>query len=316
MDRPLMSAGGGVQSGVQTTMSRPTSAPAPSPKPAVPSPGAALAAAVDAARQAGELMRRNLRRAKRVNESHQHDIKLELDVRCQKLITRVLARACPGVPVLGEEGIDDASAQAPARWVVDPIDGTVNFAYGIPHAAVSIALQVRSADGFRSEVGVVYDPFQDDLWTAIRGRPARLNGRIARVSTRARLDESIVSLGFAKSQDSLKAAQADFLELTHRVRKIRIMGSAALALTYVACGRFDAYVEAGVRLWDIAAGGLIVECAGGTFAPRALEGEHRYALVASNGLIHDRIPHARTPAAKTAQSGANGRKPDRPQAQS
>jgi myo-inositol-1(or 4)-monophosphatase len=103
------------------------------------------------------------------------------------------------------------------------------------------------------------------------------------------------------------------------VRKIRIMGSAALALTYVACGRFDAYVEAGVRLWDIAAGGLIVECAGGNFAPRALDGEHRYALVASNGLIHDRIPHARKPGAKTAKtgrSGANGRNPGRAQAQS
>jgi myo-inositol-1(or 4)-monophosphatase len=112
------------------------------------------------------------------------------------------------------------------------------------------------------------------------------------------LDESIVSLGFAKSQDSLKAAQADFLELTHRVRKIRIMGSAALALTYVACGRFDAYVEAGVRLWDIAAGGLIVECAGGSFVTQALPGEHRYGLIASNGLIHDQIPHARTSGAK------------------
>jgi len=258
----------------------------------------ALAAAVDAAHQAGALMKKHLRRAKQVNESHQHDIKLELDVRCQKLITRVLAQAFPSIPVLGEEGIDDASEQAVARWVVDPIDGTVNFAYGIPHAAVSIALQVRTADGFHSEVGVVYDPFMNDLWTAIRGKPARLNGRIAKVSTRARLDESIVSLGFAKSQDSLKAAQADFLELTHRVRKIRIMGSAALALTYVACGRFDAYVEAGVRLWDIAAGGLIVECAGGSFVTQALPGEHRYGLIASNGLIHDQIPHARTSGAK------------------
>ena len=263
-----------------------------------PSNPQALAAAVDAAHQAGALMKKHLRRAKQVNESHQHDIKLELDVRCQKLITRVLARAFPSIPVLGEEGIDAASEQAVARWVVDPIDGTVNFAYGIPHAAVSIALQVRTADGFHSEVGVVYDPFMNDLWTAIRGKPARLNGRIAKVSTRARLDESIVSLGFAKSQDSLKAAQADFLELTHRVRKIRIMGSAALALTYVACGRFDAYVEAGVRLWDIAAGGLIVECAGGSFVTQALPGEHRYGLIASNGLIHDQIPHARTSGAK------------------
>ena len=278
-----------------------------------PSNPQALAAAVDAAHQAGALMKKHLRRAKQVNESHQHDIKLELDVRCQKLITRVLARAFPSIPVLGEEGIDAASEQAVARWVVDPIDGTVNFAYGIPHAAVSIALQVRTADGFQSEVGVVYDPFMDDLWTAIRGKPARLNGRIAKVSTRARLDESIVSLGFAKSQDSLKAAQADFLELTHRVRKIRIMGSAALALTYVACGRFDAYVEAGVRLWDIAAGGLIVECAGGSFVTQALPGEHRYGLIASNGLIHDQIPHARTSGAKkkTARSQRASKAPTR-----
>jgi len=278
-----------------------------------PSNPQALAAAVDAAHQAGALMKKHLRRAKQVNESHQHDIKLELDVRCQKLITRVLAQAFPSIPVLGEEGIDDASEQAVARWVVDPIDGTVNFAYGIPHAAVSIALQVRTADGFQSEVGVVYDPFMNDLWTAIRGKPARLNGRIAKVSTRARLDESIVSLGFAKSQDSLKAAQADFLELTHRVRKIRIMGSAALALTYVACGRFDAYVEAGVRLWDIAAGGLIVECAGGSFVTQALPGEHRYGLIASNGLIHDQIPHARTSGAKkkTARSQRASKAPTR-----
>jgi myo-inositol-1(or 4)-monophosphatase len=278
-----------------------------------PSNPQALAAAVDAAHQAGALMKKHLRRAKQVNESHQHDIKLELDVRCQKLITRVLAQAFPSIPVLGEEGIDAASEQAVARWVVDPIDGTVNFAYGIPHAAVSIALQVRTADGFQSEVGVVYDPFMDDLWTAIRGKPARLNGRIAKVSTRARLDESIVSLGFAKSQDSLKAAQADFLELTHRVRKIRIMGSAALALTYVACGRFDAYVEAGVRLWDIAAGGLIVECAGGSFVTQALPGEHRYGLIASNGLIHDQIPHARTSGAKkkTARSQRASKAPTR-----
>ena len=278
-----------------------------------PSNPQALAAAVDAAHQAGALMKKHLRRAKQVNESHQHDIKLELDVRCQKLITRVLAQAFPSIPVLGEEGIDAASEQAVARWVVDPIDGTVNFAYGIPHAAVSIALQVRTADGFHSEVGVVYDPFMNDLWTAIRGKPARLNGRIAKVSTRARLDESIVSLGFAKSQDSLKAAQADFLELTHRVRKIRIMGSAALALTYVACGRFDAYVEAGVRLWDIAAGGLIVECAGGSFVTQALPGEHRYGLIASNGLIHDQIPHARTSGAKkkTARSQGTSKAPTR-----
>ena len=250
---------------------------------------AAFTVAIEAARAAGVVMRTHRRRPKKINESNQHDIKLELDVRCQKLITRILAKAFPNIPVLGEEGIDAASEGAAARWVVDPIDGTVNFAYGIPHAAVSIALQVRDASGFSSSVGVVYDPFMDELWSAIRGKPARLNGRIIRVSTRSRVDEAIVSLGFAKSQESLEAVQADFADLTHRVRKLRIMGSAALALTYVADGRFDAYVEAGVRLWDIAAGGLIVECAGGEFWSRQLEGEHRYGLVASNGLLRKKL---------------------------
>jgi myo-inositol-1(or 4)-monophosphatase len=251
-----------------------------------------LDAATEAAREAGALMKANLRKTKRVNEANQHDIKLELDVRCQRLITRSLAAAFPGIPVLGEEGIDKAAEAAEARWVVDPIDGTVNFAYGIPHAAVSIALEVRAKTGrraFQSVVGVVYDPFMDELWTAIRGRPAKLNGRRIRVSTRSRVDEAVVSLGFAKSGQSLEVVRADFADLTHRVRKLRIMGSAALALVYVADGRFDAYVEAGVRLWDIAAGGLIVECAGGEFWNRQLEGEHRYGLVASNGLLRRKL---------------------------
>jgi myo-inositol-1(or 4)-monophosphatase len=261
---------------------------------------AALKAATESAQAAGALMRKNLRRTKRVNEAHQHDIKLELDVRCQKLITRQLAAAFPEIPVLGEEGIDAASEGAPARWVVDPIDGTVNFAYGIPHAAVSIALEVRDGAGFRSEVGVVYDPFMDELWTAIRGKPARLNGRKIRVSSRSRVDEAVVSLGFAKNDDSLEAVKADFSDLTHRVRKLRIMGSAALALTYVADGRFDAYVEAGVRLWDIAAGGLIVECAGGEFWSRQLPGEHRYGLIASNGLLRKKLT-TRPPGGRPSQ---------------
>ena len=156
----------------------------------------ALAVATTAARAAGGLMRRNLTRAKNVNEATQHDIKLELDVRCQKLIERTLRRAFPTVAILGEEGIlGDPSA--PARWVVDPIDGTVNFTYGIPHACVSIALQVRDANskfpgdplrGYTTLVGVVYDPFLDELWTAVRGQRAKLNGKPISVSGRARLD--------------------------------------------------------------------------------------------------------------------------------
>jgi myo-inositol-1(or 4)-monophosphatase len=252
----------------------------------------ALDHAVEAARAAGKLMRENLRLAKKIDSSTQHDIKLELDVRCQKLIEKSLRAGFPEVALLGEEGVS-GKADAPQRWVVDPIDGTVNFSYGIPHACVSIALQERVADeeaaGFpdlyATLAGVVYDPFCDELWTAIRGKTAKLNGERIRVSQRDRLDESIVSIGFAKSQESLERTLPYFNQLVHRVRKVRMMGAAALALTYVATGRFDAYIERGIRLWDIAAGGLIVECAGGEFWRRQVPGEQSYQMIASNGRL-------------------------------
>jgi myo-inositol-1(or 4)-monophosphatase len=263
----------------------------------------ALATAVQAARDAGQLMVANRRRVKKINLAVQHDIKLELDVRCQKRIERILLGAFPQTAVLGEEGAvgDIASSW---RWVVDPIDGTVNFAHDIPHACVSIALQRRVGDpkqlpqrpgvrdddaAYETVVGVVYDPFCEELWTAILGGPARLNGRVIRVSTRSRMEETIVSLGFAKSRETLNKTLPAFNRLIHRVRKIRIMGAAALAMTYVASGRMDAYVEAGVRLWDLAAGGLILECAGGEYWRRQLPGKHVYEVVANNGLIRRKL---------------------------
>jgi myo-inositol-1(or 4)-monophosphatase len=180
---------------------------------------------------------------------------------------------------------------------VDPIDGTVNFAYGIPHASVSIALQMRSAkpgkgqdaNGYDTLVGVVYDPFMDELWTAIRGEPARLNGRTIRVSRRRDLAQCIVSIGFAKSRESLERALPYFIWLARRVRKIRMLGSAALGLTYVATGRFDAYIERGISTWDIAAGGLILECAGGKFWREPTGAPNKYRMIASNGRVHHRL---------------------------
>ncbi len=275
--------------------------------------------ATKAAHAVGALMRANLSAQKTIDSSTQHDIKLELDVRCQRLIEKSLYSAFPSVAFLGEEG-NSANTDAAQRWVVDPIDGTVNFTYGIPHACVSIALQQRLGgsslsstreeragerrqslrdslspttdergtiyeDGYQTLVGVVYDPFCDEMWTAIRGKPARLNGRIIHVSQRRKLDECIVSIGFAKTPESLNATLPYFNNLVHRVRKIRMMGAAALGLTYVATGRFDAYIERGIRLWDIAAGGLITECAGGEFWRRPMPGDYAYRMVASNGLL-------------------------------
>lgn len=274
----------------------------------------ALAVAIKAARAAGQMMRDNLRETKKINEATQHDIKLELDVRCQKRIERELRRAFPKIPILGEEGIL-GDPEAPVRWVVDPIDGTVNFSYGIPHACVSIALQRQvtgsefqvagskrrsrfgsqnsktGAGSFQSVVGVVYDPFTDELWTAIRGQPARLNGRAIRVSHRKKLNEAIVALGFAKQRSTLNQMLPTFNGLIHRVRKIRIMGAAALSLVWVAGGRMDAYLEYGLRLWDIAAGGLIVECAGGEFLFTEVSGgdDHTYQILANNGHLARRL---------------------------
>ena len=271
----------------------------------------ALASAVAAARAAGRLIRRNLRAPKVVNTVTRHDIKLELDVRCQKLIERKLHAAFPEIALLGEEG-DSGAANAAYRWVVDPIDGTVNFAYGIPHACVSIALQEKSAQGqgsgvrsgkqfthhasritqYVTLVGVVYDPFQDELWTAIRGQRARLNGKPIRVSRRGKLTEALVAMGFAKSRENLEKSLPYFNQLARRVLKVRSMGAAALALTYVATGRFDAYIERSISLWDIAAGGLILESAGGDFWREPISGRHRFWMIASNGLLrrHLRVP--------------------------
>jgi myo-inositol-1(or 4)-monophosphatase len=252
--------------------------------------------AVQAARAVGALLRRHLHNGKRANEVTQHDIKLELDVRSQKLIEKQLRRAFPKIALLGEEGIS-GDPESEYRWVVDPIDGTVNFAYTIPHASVSIALQRRASapgesvyeDGYQTEVGVVYDPFCDELWTVIRGQKAKLNGKVIRVSPRRKLGEAIVSIGFAKNRENLEATLPYFLDLVHRVRKIRIMGSAALALTYVATGRFDAYIERGIRLWDIAAGGLILECAGGEFWRQAIAGKYAYRMISSNGQVRRQL---------------------------
>jgi myo-inositol-1(or 4)-monophosphatase len=252
----------------------------------------ALACAIRAARAAGKVICDNAGVTKKISSSSQHDIKLELDVRCQKLIERSLLKDFPHIPLLGEEG-DSGDTTAERRWVVDPIDGTVNFTYGVPHACVCVALQEKVAtpresgypDGYATLVGVVYDPFCDEMWTANRGQAAKLNGKPIRVSKRRNLAEAIVSIGFAKTKENLDRTLPYFNELVHRVRKIRIMGSAALALTYVASGRFDAYIESGISLWDIAAGGLILECAGGEFWRQPNPGRHAYRMVATNGLL-------------------------------
>ena len=138
-------------------------------------------------------------------------------------------------------------------------------------------------------IGVVYDPFCDELWTAARGAPARLNGKIIHVSRRNELAAAMVAIGFAKDADSLRENLPVFNVLVRRALKVRMTGSAALALVYVACGRFDVYLESGIWIWDIAAGGFIVERAGGEFWRNPIAGRHRYRMLASNGLLRQKV---------------------------
>lgn len=261
----------------------------------------ALQSAEAAAREAGALMRRHLHSPKRAHSVSQHDLKLELDVLCQKRIQRRLNASHPEVAILGEEG-QSGQVEGQSRWVVDPIDGTVNFAYGIPHACVSIALQAqrrqspktaqaRAFANYETLLGVVFDPFMDEMWIASQNGPALLNGKKIRASNRRRLEECILAIGFSKTKSSMDSMLPNFNRLVHRVRKMRILGAAALSLCWVAAGRLDAFVESGVRLWDIAAAGLILERAGGEFYCRLLEDKQRFRMVANNGFIRKKIQH-------------------------
>ncbi len=243
----------------------------------------ALATAVKAARAAGGVMRANWNLPKRVNSAEAHDIKLELDVQCQALIEKILAAAFPQIPVLGEEG-DTGDVNAEYRWVIDPIDGTVNYFFGMPHAAVSIALQCHA----ESVVGVIYDPFTDEIWTTTKGAPTRLNGKIIQVSQRTELNDCIIAMGFSKSRDNLQKSLPHLIRISRQAKKIRILGSAALELAYVASGRLDAYIERTINLWDIAAGSLLVENAGGEcYTLPAPNGKLR--MCADNGKLRKKL---------------------------
>lgn len=244
-----------------------------------------------AARAAGKVMRDNWHKPKRVKLDDIHDIKLELDVRCQKLIERILRAAFPKIPLLGEEG-DSGDVQAECRWVVDPIDGTVNYFYGMPHAAVSIALQVQSlkskVQSHESVVAVIYDPFTDEIWTTIRSEPTRLNGNIVRASKRTKLEDCVIALGFSKNRENMNKSLPHLNRLARRVKKIRVMGSAALELAYVASGRLDAYIERTINLWDVAAGQLLVENAGGEFYALPAP-DCKMRMCASNGKLRKKL---------------------------
>ncbi len=243
-----------------------------------------LEVAIQAARAAGKLLRDEFGRTPNVNEFAAHDIKLELDVKAQDLITRIILEQFPDHAILGEEGVA-GNEKSEFQWVVDPLDGTVNYFYGIPHFCVSIALRRNE----ETHVGVIYDPIREELFTAVKdSHSALLNDHGIRVSERTKLGDAIVSVGLAKVAETINTGMPTLQELVHQVRKTRMMGSAALDLAYVACGRLDAYIESGVSLWDIAAGVLLVKNARGKvgLTPRP-DKSGKIAVIASSGSIKE-----------------------------
>src|SRR5690348_13690816 len=198
----------------------------------------------------------------------------------------LIARRFPSHVVVGEEAGLAAAPSGEFRWILDPVDGTTNFAHGLALFSVSIALEIRG----ELAVGVVYDPIGEELFTAERGQGARLNGSRIRVSTTAALEDALLCTGFPYSIREERRRQvhvfAAFLEEAQAVRRL---GSAALDLAYVAAGRFDGFWEERLYPWDIAAGALLVVEAGGRIggmdgAPFDTFGGH---IVASNGPVHD-----------------------------
>ena len=185
------------------------------------------------------------------------DLVSEADHDAERLIRERIGAARPDDAILGEEG-GDTGGTSGIRWVVDPLDGTVNFLFGIPQWAVSIAAE--DADG--ALIGVVYDPMRDELFSAERGGTPTLDGRPISASTKRDMATALVGTGFGYDAEVRRAQAVVAARLLPEVRDLRRFGAAAIDLAWTACGRLDAYYEHGLNAWDLAAGGLICECAG------------------------------------------------------
>lgn len=237
-------------------------------------PDRLVATAAEIAHDAGAEIRRRVPGSREIaTKLNAVDLVTDTDRAVDELISKRLADAFPDHARLTEETGATASENAPVCWVIDPLDGTVNFAHGVPHFAVSIAAVGgfhpgepldEAGPGGEILAGVVYDPMRDELFEATSTGPARLNGSKIGVSTCESVDQALIASGFPYDRrERAEEYLADWKKLLPRCRDLRRIGAAALDLAYVAAGRLDAYWERGLHAWDIAAGVLIVRRAGG-----------------------------------------------------
>lgn len=246
--------------------------------------------AISAARSAGNLIARSVERLDLVkfSEKHPNDFVSEVDKNAEKIIIRAIQKAYPNHHILAEESgalSGNGDQHNDFTWIIDPLDGTTNFLHGFPHFAISIAIQHKD----RVEHGVIYDPIRHDLFVASRGQGATCNDRRIRVSTKKELKGSLIGTGFPfRHPDStINAYLKHFEQLLKSRTNMRRAGSAALDLAYVAAGYLDGFWEYGLQPWDIAAGALMIQEAGGLISD--LKGNHTYQesgdVVAGNPKI-------------------------------
>jgi myo-inositol-1(or 4)-monophosphatase len=242
-----------------------------------------LEGAISAAREAGEVLRKGFGWQHSVRYKGEVDLVTEVDEQAERVIKEILLGAFPSYGMLAEES-GRSSGQEDARWIVDPLDGTTNYAHGLPIFCVSIALE-RAGEVV---VGVVHDPMRQETYLAERGGGATLNGEPIRVSDTDELIQALIATGFPYDRAEMPEALELFGRFAAITRGMRRLGSTALDLCYVAAGRLDGYYERGIWAWDIAAGGLILEEADGKVTDYRggelnLEGRE---IVASNGTLH------------------------------
>jgi len=243
--------------------------------------------AIRAARAAGRIHMKRLLRINVTRKSNSIDLVTEADHESEAAVIEVLQRALPTHAILAEEsgGMTEAAEH---RWIIDPLDGTTNFAHGFPQFCVSIAYERRG----RLHTAVIFDAFKKELFIARRGKGARLNGKPIRTTRVQSLDVALLSTGFAYDRRERRRFYLSFWEAfmlrTHGVRRT---GSAALDLAWVACGRTDAFWEFGLKQWDVAAGALLVEEAGGHVSNMDGSALDLSAgnIIASNGRLHQQM---------------------------
>jgi myo-inositol-1(or 4)-monophosphatase len=219
------------------------------------------------------------------------DLVTEADRKAESLILDVLERHCPHHAILAEESGYQGEQQSTYLWAIDPLDGTTNYAHSYPISCVSVGLMVEGVP----QLGAIYNPFRRELFRAAKGLGATLNRRPIQVSASPTLAKSLLVSGFAYDRrETLDNNYAEFCHLTHLTQGVRRSGSAALDLTDVACGRLDGYWERGIKAWDITAGIVILEEAGGkvTAYDQSPLDITSGRILATNGLIHAELSQA------------------------